>query len=272
MNHNKKRNTAFLFESLVKELTKASLKNQKEEAKKIASIIKEFFSKSGVLHKELGYYKEIYESKRLPSKIAQKVFSKVVDEYEKLDKKEIFNEQTKLINKVNKKIGKGAYENFVPNYKSLASIYQIFNIDMPIKSKVLLEEKIVRSMSRAAEDKLEEGAKITNATLKIFSKKFNETYKELFVEQKELLEHYVSSFEDNGLKLKIYLNEELARIKNKINNYMESDEVSEQEIMKNKLLEVLELIDGYKNQYITKEILEQILKLQTMVKEIENNE
>ena len=143
---------------------------------------------------------------------------------------------------------------------------------MPIKSKVLLEEKIVRSMSRAAEDKLEEGAKITNATLKIFSKKFNETYKELFVEQKELLEHYVSSFEDNGLKLKIYLNEELARIKNKINNYMESDEVSEQEIMKNKLLEVLELIDGYKNQYITKEILEQILKLQTMVKEIENNE
>ena len=53
---------------------------------------------------------------------------------------------------------------------------------------------------------------------------------------------------------------------------MESDEVSEQEIMKNKLLEVLELIDGYKNQYITKEILEQILKLQTMVKEIENNE
>ena len=103
-------------------------------------------------------------------------------------------------------------------------------------------------------------------------KKFNETYKELFVEQKELLEHYVSSFEDNGLKLKIYLNEELARIKNKINNYMESDEVSEQEIMKNKLLEVLELIDGYKNQYITKEILEQILKLQTMVKEIENNE
>ena len=94
----------------------------------------------------------------------------------------------------------------------------------------------------------------------------------MFVEQKELLEHYVSSFEDNGLKLKIYLNEELARIKNKINNYMESDEVSEQEIMKNKLLEVLELIDGYKNQYITKEILEQILKLQTMVKEIENNE
>ena len=71
MNHNKKRNTAFLFESLVKELTKAALKNDADRKTQITSIIKEFFYKSGVLKTELGLYKEIYETTNIPKKMAE---------------------------------------------------------------------------------------------------------------------------------------------------------------------------------------------------------
>ena len=39
--HNKKRNTAFLYESLVKELTKAIVRQQEERKGKIIKIIKE---------------------------------------------------------------------------------------------------------------------------------------------------------------------------------------------------------------------------------------
>jgi hypothetical protein len=40
MNHNKKRNTAFLFEILVQEQTKCVLKKQDKKAKFIENIIK----------------------------------------------------------------------------------------------------------------------------------------------------------------------------------------------------------------------------------------
>ena len=51
--HNKKRNTAFLFESLVRELTKSIVFSKPEKTKKIKNIIKEHFSKGSALAREL---------------------------------------------------------------------------------------------------------------------------------------------------------------------------------------------------------------------------
>ena len=47
--HNKKRNTAFLFEALVKELTKSIIENDQTKKKTTLSIIKEHFGKDSVL-------------------------------------------------------------------------------------------------------------------------------------------------------------------------------------------------------------------------------
>ena len=52
--HNKKRNTAFLFEALVKELTKSIVKNDLQTKEKIISLIKENFKKGGFVDKPLG--------------------------------------------------------------------------------------------------------------------------------------------------------------------------------------------------------------------------
>ena len=45
LKHNKKRNTAFVYETLVRELTESVVKNNKNKQNKIVSIIKEHFSK-----------------------------------------------------------------------------------------------------------------------------------------------------------------------------------------------------------------------------------
>ena len=50
LKHNKKRNTAFLYESLVKELTKAVVKNDTKRRSALVSIIKEHFSKGTALN------------------------------------------------------------------------------------------------------------------------------------------------------------------------------------------------------------------------------
>ena len=63
MKHNKKRNTAFLYESLVKELTKAIVRQQEERKGKIIKIIKENFAKGSLLEQDLNLYKSILENK-----------------------------------------------------------------------------------------------------------------------------------------------------------------------------------------------------------------
>jgi hypothetical protein len=69
--HNKKRNTAFLFEALVKELTKAVVNGDKDGQKTISSIIKEHFRKGTKLDKELTLYKQFYETKQFPKDAAE---------------------------------------------------------------------------------------------------------------------------------------------------------------------------------------------------------
>ena len=70
-----------------------------------------------------------------------------------IDKKKLFIEQSKLISKINRNLSKSVFSNFVPNYKSLATISQIFNNDISVKNKVLLENNIIKTM--LVEDKKE---------------------------------------------------------------------------------------------------------------------
>ena len=54
--HNKKRNTAFLYEALVREMTKAVVSQDKERKNNIVDILKESFSSSKILGRELKLY------------------------------------------------------------------------------------------------------------------------------------------------------------------------------------------------------------------------
>ena len=61
MKHNKKRNTAFLYECLVKELTKAIVRNDSDLKSKITEVIKENFKKGTILKKDLDIYNSLLE-------------------------------------------------------------------------------------------------------------------------------------------------------------------------------------------------------------------
>ena len=50
MKHNKKRNTAFIYEILVKELTRAIMKNDQQLQEEISTLIKKSFSKNTNLY------------------------------------------------------------------------------------------------------------------------------------------------------------------------------------------------------------------------------
>jgi len=267
LNHNKKRNTAFLYETLIAELTKNSLKNNKELQEAIIKILKEYFGKTKVLAQELKLYKEISELDGYEKNIIIKVIEEAKKRRESLDDKDIFNEQTKLINKINKVVGKHVYENFVPNYKSLASIYQIFNKTTPIKAKVILESNLATELS-AARAVLEESApKVSKAVYKIFTKKFNDKYGDLLENQKTLLKLYIESVKDQGLELQSFINEEINNIREAIDEYVNTEEGKS---LTESIAKVKEELDSFKGQYINEDIIKKILKMQSLSEEIKN--
>ena len=147
--HNKKRNTAFLFEALIKEMAKAVVENKEERQGKIARIIKRHFQKRGVLYKDLQTYKTILNLKEAEETFAKRILNEVRRTKDGISREKVFSEQSKLIKKINVELGQDVYANFVPNYKTMASIAQLFSDNVPAEEKILLEDKILEEMTRA---------------------------------------------------------------------------------------------------------------------------
>ena len=273
LKHNKKRNTAFVFEALVRELTESVVKNNKNKQNKIVSIIKEHFSGDSVLKEELSLYKSIYETRELEKTTAEKIVVQVKEKHDSLDKKRLFQEQSALINRINKTLSAKVYSNFVPNYKTTASVYSIFQDALPVKDRVLLEENIVEQMSSSAEAPKDIQQPLDSLTYSTFVTKFNEEYSDLLSEsQKALLGNYISSFADNGIELKVYLNEEIGRLKAGLVKAKSIKEISSDESLKEKLEEVYNVLDNTKNKEIDTETVEIVLNTQQLLEELENND
>jgi len=111
-----------------------------------------------------------------------------------------------------------------------------------------------------------------NVVFKSFVKKFNDKYgTELIEEQKQLLSYYVASFTDNSLELKMYLNEEIARLKGEVAKAHQVPEIKEDENMVSKTQKIVNKLDGLAAQTINEEVLLTVMKTQKLVKEIYNN-
>lgn len=270
--HNKKRNTAFLYECLVRELTKAILEKKDNRRNSILMILKEYFSQDTNLSKELKIYRS-FEENFLEKEYADRFLNEARIKYLSINKKDLFNEQTSLINTINKNLGIQTYSNFVSNYKYLASISQIFNETTPIKEKILLEEKLKEYICKKEESKQDKLLNnVDNVTYKIFVEKFNNQYGDkLLNEQKNLLTKYVKSNTDNGLDLKIYLNEEIARLKNEINKSLMIDEVKNDKTMLEKVNKLKDYLNSSKDIQISEDMLTKILKIQEFIHEVNLN-
>jgi hypothetical protein len=273
LKHNKKRNTAFLFESLVREMTKAVVNKDNGRKQKVLSIIKEHFRKGTALHRELEIYKSVLDNEGVDSRFAEKVILEAKFQHAELNKEDIFEEQSALINIVNKELSKDTFSNFVPNYKNLATLYQIFNTTLTPKKKVLLENSICEHISvKEEQQKAKDQVPSDKLVLNTFISKFNDTYSENLSEQQQtLLNKFVTSFVDNGVELKLFLNEEIGRLRQAIKESMNDIEVKSDEVLVEKTSKLLETIDDFRNKNIDSVLIKKILKIQHLTEEINKN-
>jgi hypothetical protein len=271
--HNKKRNTAFIYEALVKEATAAVLKGDTDRKNKAFKIIKKHFKKDSILRKDLDCYISLYENQGLDLRTSEKIIKEAKIAQRLIDPSGLFKQQTDLIKDINTDFDGAIFNNFVPNYKTLATISQIFSGKLSPKKSIVLENQVVAGMIKESSIQAK-ASKVDNVVLKTFIKKFNDKYDgELLPEQKELISYYISSFVDNSLTLKMFLNEEILRLKVKLEEAKETSEIKEDSGMVEKTDQIIEKLSTYtkaKNE-VESDILLTVMKTQKLVKEIYND-
>ena len=269
--HNKKRNSAFVYEALVREATVAIMKNDPQRKDAAIQLIKKHFKNGTLLKKDLDCYRSLYKNQQLDQLTCEKILKETKLHKHMIDPNGLFKQQSDLIRDVNTELSPAVFNNFVPNYKTLATIAQIFSHKTSPKDQVILENSIVGNMGEVVVEQIIESP-MDNILYKTFLKKFNSKYnQDLLKEQKELLGYYISSFMDNSLQLKMFLNEEIERLKAKLKAASSIDEIRNDEEMLRKTHRVVERLDSYSKETINDEVLMTVMRTQALVKEIYSN-
>jgi len=270
--HNKKRNTIFLYEALVRELTKATVEKDQDKRETILDIVKEHFSNNTLMGREVRIYKNILETKDAKQSIAEKILSESKIEYSVINKKQLFVEQSQMISRINKELSKDVFTTFVPNYKNLATLQQVFNnVDLTAKERVLLEEEVLQLMTEATgQVEGKELRHIDNLVFKTFVERFNKEYSGLLEEQKTLLSRFISSGIGGDLEFQMYLNDEIGRLKEEVSTAKTAKEFTEDTDMLSKADQVLGILEGFSQKPLEDGDLKKILKIQELAREIKN--
>ena len=264
--YNKKRNTAFLYETLVRELTKAALVDDKEKAAKITKIVKEHFKKDTLLYKELYLYRTLLETKDMSEPhLADRLIQESKFSYAMADRKQTFNAQTRLIDAINKQLGTSVYNNFVPNYRDLGTIHSILQGVDNTKSRVLVEDNLVKKLcGQETLNEKKEYKPIDTLVYREFVKNFNDEYGTMLSEgQKKIVSQFITSFADDGVEFKMFITEKLNELKYALESFEAKNPVISEGIQ-----DITKKFNNFENLELNEELLLNTLKLQSLVEEI----
>ena len=262
--HNKKRNTALIYEMLVREITRAMMNENKARQSQITNMFKRYFNKNAILGREYAIYKSLNESRDLETNLFSKVLVEAKKQYAGLDKKSIFVAQTRLISEINKLVGRGFWKNFVGDYQWSATIQQTIAQENPPKKQIMLESKIMEIFPLSVQGK--KFPKVNSLAINTFIEKFNNAYKGTLTEaQSTLINKYILSAADEGLEFKSCLYEEIENVKSDL--FSAAKKVKNKNLV-NKINHVVDKLDSYKQKKINENTLLDVLNVQRLVKEL----
>ena len=102
--HNKKRNTAFVYEALIVEATVAILKKDTNRQTKALNIIKRHFKPGSALKKDLECYRSLCENQNLNVDTSRRIINEARLQRRMVGEKGLFANQTQIIHDINKEL------------------------------------------------------------------------------------------------------------------------------------------------------------------------
>jgi hypothetical protein len=225
--HSKFKNTGFIFELLVRQITSEIMSANKSVAEKI---LKEHFNSKKELSKELKLYQYLINEKYNSESKAEQFINTILEARKKIDEKKLTKEKYNLIKEIKETYNLDEFiKSPISNYKTLASIYKIFEtvtVDEQfdptdiVSSRFTIAENIINSSIENKNVKvkdavLEEYRKqdedLRAVSYKLLVESFNNKYKNLTNEQKGLLREYINNINNTG-KLNEYVSNEVAKL------------------------------------------------------------
>ena len=255
--HSKFRNTGLIFELLVKQIAADTLNNKDSAA---IPILKQFYGSKSSLSKEYRLYEFIVKNKNVSQSKAEAIVSTITEVSRKLDQKTLRTQKYELISEIKKHYDLNEFFGMqVKDYKPLAALYCLLeaqNNDLLVDPQTLVENKTTILEHLTSEPQKEEDVKDTLIeeyskydkdlkllTFKILLEKFNNKYKNLLPEQKNILKEFITSVNSQS-RLRTLVNEEINKIASAVRNL--SAKVKD-EVVKIKLEEVAKSIKPLSN-------------------------
>ena len=229
--HSKIKNTAILFELLTRQIT-VDVLNNKENTSAV-KILKEFFNPKTQLGKEYELYKILLEKKYKTNQQATVLLEAVIKNRRKLSNRNLKNEKYNLIKTIKETYNINEFfKSRIPNYKILASIYNVFEGESnkenfgPIvetDSKLTIIENITtkkHSKSKKSGNIMENQDKdLRLLTYQLLVEKFNKKYSSLNKNQRNLLKEYINNL-SNTNSLREFIDNEVKKVKKSLKTHL----------------------------------------------------
>jgi hypothetical protein len=255
------------------------MSNNKSVAEKI---LKEHFNSKKELSKELKLYQYLVNEKYNSESKAEQFINTILEARKRLDETKLTREKYNLIKEIKETYNLDEFiKSSISNYKTLASIYKIFETITSgeqfdptdiVSSRFTIAENIINSSIENKDVKikdavLEEYRKqdedLRAVSYKLLVESFNNKYKNLNNEQKSLLREYINNINNTG-KLNEYVGNEVTNL---VTALKEVGSKISDKVTKIKLAETISNIKKIKS---VKKIREQHLSAMMMTYELLN--
>ena len=249
--HNKIKNTGILFELLTRQIAVDVMNDSKNSP--AIKIIKEFFNEKTTLGREKELYSILIEKKYKTAEHANILLEAVIKNRRKLSNRILKNEKYNLIKRIKENYSVNDFFNSrIPNYKVLASIYNVFELESskekigPIEetdSKISIVENICGQsikQSKKSKDLVEsyqsQEQDVRLLTYQLLVDKFNKKYSNLNESQKNLLREYINNL-SNTNSLREFIDTEVIKVQKALKSHLR---IVDDKITKIKLAEAIE--------------------------------
>lgn len=255
---NKKRNTALLYEFLIKHITKCIIEDKKQEADKCLNICKKFFSEGSHLRSELKLFHSVINSKNVSKESMSKILDYAYKSASLLNSRILDEEKSKLIKEINYNLDKEVYNYKIPDYVNYSSLQLLFN-DSRSKmkkldevNKIKLQDSLIKKLteSKSAERAMTIKPAYNNTVYKLLVSKFHEKYASSLSEnQKKFLVNYVSFLisEDRKSFVEV-VKEQVKRINDSLSSPKDK-ELSKDKVLVSNLKECLVKFNNLKSDF-----------------------
>jgi len=211
--HNKKRNVGIIYELLLRHISEALIRDDKQSAQKALSIIETRFHKTTELYKEFRLFNALAQTTVSDTPVAASILTEAKHAARRCNTDRLDREKSLLIRDINHSLDDSAfYHRRIEEYKTYATIQTLLNgwreLDRSDLSKIVeFEGKMVEWLLLEKEVKqLEQDVNpdVDTLVVKILSEKFNEKYGSCLNEtQRDLIKSYVFSIaNDEGESIK----------------------------------------------------------------------